>query len=367
MKLPATLVASGRYEEFAKGPGARQGRSNSLKWPWLYDKLRAKGYSKSKAAAISNSRIGMRKKGRLSLLTAKQAHDPKVLKRLGEAKGHVTKGKLLRASAELGLSYEFACKSKACAPPPVGTGGSTGTGAAEKAYNSGYAAGRRGNPEALQNADMRRVGPSWYKGFFDGEGGHPKGHSLENDMKTFKVITAAQARGDSRPVSHEEFQRLARIGQGQLDKMASTSSPTTGLDKNWDTIKTETFAEVQKSWGGATIDSHTGQALPQGANKYAITVKGGQKTVSVPENATLEQFAAAMDKARKDFGPILERQSHYLGVFHDDQHKRIDIDPVIVVTDRADVDTIGAASHSIGGAYNFADGNGYWPPHVGEG
>lgn len=94
--LPASLVASGKYEEFAKGPGSRQGRSNSLKWPWLYDKLVAKGYDHSKAAAISNSRIHMRKKGRLSLLTAKQAHNPAVLRRLGKAKGHVTKGQLLK-------------------------------------------------------------------------------------------------------------------------------------------------------------------------------------------------------------------------------------------------------------------------------
>lgn len=85
VSLPASLAASGQYEEFAKGPGARQGRSNSLKWPWLYDKLRAKGYDKSKAAAISNAKIHVRKSGRLSVLTKDQAHNPKVLARLREA------------------------------------------------------------------------------------------------------------------------------------------------------------------------------------------------------------------------------------------------------------------------------------------
>jgi hypothetical protein len=99
VRLPESLTASGRYEEFAKGPGARHGRSNSLKWPWLYDKLRAKGYDKSKAAAISNSRIHMRKKGRISVLPAKAAHDPKVLQRLAEADKagkHATKGMLTK-------------------------------------------------------------------------------------------------------------------------------------------------------------------------------------------------------------------------------------------------------------------------------
>jgi hypothetical protein len=110
--MARTIVASGRYEEFAKGPGARHGRSNSLKWPWLYDKLRAKGYDKSKAAAISNSRVGMRKKGRLSVLPRAASHNPEVLKRLAEADKqgkHATKGQLtkgLKFSVE-GRSEEF--------------------------------------------------------------------------------------------------------------------------------------------------------------------------------------------------------------------------------------------------------------------
>ncbi len=101
------MAESGRYDEFialtaAVGPGKRHGRSNSLKWPWLYDKLRAKGYDKSKAAAISNSRIHTRKNGRISVLPAKMAHNPKVLAKLRTAdkKGkHSTKGSL-RASAD---------------------------------------------------------------------------------------------------------------------------------------------------------------------------------------------------------------------------------------------------------------------------
>ena len=138
--LPEALAASGKYEEFAQGPGKRHGRSNSLKWPWLYDKLRAKGYDKSKAAAISNSRIHMRKKGRLSVLPAKAAHNPKVLDRLAKSakdRKHATNGKLtkginLSAHSERLQEFvgtiEFACHSKACAPPPTGSGGSKGGG-----------------------------------------------------------------------------------------------------------------------------------------------------------------------------------------------------------------------------------------------
>lgn len=97
VKVTPAMLASGKYEEFAQGPGKRHGRSNSLKWPWLYDKLVAKGYDHSKAAAISNSRIGTRKKGRISVLKASQAHNPAVLKRLAaadKAGKHSTRGTL---------------------------------------------------------------------------------------------------------------------------------------------------------------------------------------------------------------------------------------------------------------------------------
>lgn len=202
----------------------------------------------------------------------------------------------------------------------------------------------------------------WKLGFFDGEGGHPKGRSIHETIK------ASEARGDSRPVSYHEFQRLAQRGQEQLDGFKKNASPTTGLDQNWDKLKKDTWNEVQTEWGGATIDAHTGQPLPQGADKFAITVKDkGVDTVSIPIDATQDQFDAAMDAAKQRFGSILEREQHHLGVFRDDDLGRIDFDPVLVISSRADVDTIGAASRSIGGAYNFSDGNGYWPPHVAEG
>lgn len=211
-------------------------------------------------------------------------------------------------------SAEFACYDASCAPPPVGTGGSKSKG-----------------------------------------GG------------THQIITAAEARGDSKPVSAEEFQRLASIGQAKYDKMKENTSSIDGLDdpENWDSLKKATYQEVQAEWGGATIDAHTGKALPQGANKWAMTVKDpGMETHSIKIGVSEDEFDAAMDAAREKFRSVLERQDHYLGVFRDDDVGRIDFDPVMVVDNLSDVHTIGAATRNIGGAYNFADGNGYWPPHV---
>jgi len=183
----------------------------------------------------------------------------------------------------------------------------------------------------------------------------------------FAPITAAEKRGNSRAVSNEEFQRLATIGRAQLDELAANSSPIEALDASWDSIRDRALSEAQKSWGGATIDSHTGEFLPDGADKFALTVKdSGFETVSVPEGAGREEFMTAMDAAKEKFRPILERQNHYLGVFHDDDLGRIDFDPVTVVDTIDEVETIGAATRAIGGAYRFSDGNGYWPPHVDE-
>lgn len=214
----------------------------------------------------------------------------------------------------------------------------------------------------MERADKRGANSHWYTGFYDADAGRPKGSGLHDTIK------ASEARGDSRPVSYNEFQRIAARGQEQLDGFKKNASPIKGLDDNWDSLKKGTFNEVQTEWGGATIDSHTGKPLPQGIDKYAVTVKDkGFDTVSIPIGSDQKAFDAAMDEAKEKFRPILEREQHHLGVFRDDAVGRIDFDPVLVLSNRADVDTIGAASRSIGGAYRFSDGNGYWPPHVAEG
>lgn len=69
----------------AAPPKGKYGRSGSLKWPWLFDILKAKGMHPSKAAAIANANKKYRKKGRLNVLTAKQAESPAVGRRIAKA------------------------------------------------------------------------------------------------------------------------------------------------------------------------------------------------------------------------------------------------------------------------------------------
>jgi hypothetical protein len=90
-------------------------------------------------------------------------------------------------------------------------------------------------------------------------------------------------------------------------------------------------------------------------------------SISVPEHASFADYSRAMDEAKSLFRPALERRSFYLGIFHDDELHRIDLDPVAVVDSIADVESIGAYTRAIGGAYHFKSGDGFWPPHVAEG
>lgn len=169
-------------------------------------------------------------------------------------------------------------------------------------------------------------------------------------------------------MSSAEFQRLARLGNQWIDRAKRDATPTTGLDQHWDRIKHDAYREAQLPWGGATINPHTGQQIRPDADLYALSVKPrGMTTVSVPETASEAEFGAAMDQAKELFRPALERAHFHLGVFHDDDNHRIDIDPVAIVDSLDLVDQVGAYTHAIGGAYHFKSGDGFWPPHVAEG
>jgi hypothetical protein len=186
--------------------------------------------------------------------------------------------------------------------------------------------------------------------------------------KIVEPIGIEGARGNSRAVSHEEFQHLAGEGRDRLHEIQHRPWSTAGLDEHWPQVKERTWREVQKSWGGATVDPRTGKDLPQGADKWAMSIKPtGLDTTSISEHASRAEFDEAMNVAQAKYHNQLTKGGSYLGIFHDDDLNRIDIDPVTVLDSLREVETIGAYTHAIGGAYKFSDGNGYWPPHVAEG
>lgn len=172
----------------------------------------------------------------------------------------------------------------------------------------------------------------------------------------------------TRAVSAAEFQSLAAEGKARLAGFRDRASPTTGLDENWDGVKAQAFADSRETWGGSTIDAHTGKFLTGNEDAYALTVKPpGMASVSIPAGASREEFDAAMGTARDRFGDLLTYEGFHLGVFNDGDLGRIDIDPVLVVKSHHDVETIGSYTHSVGGGYHFKSGDGFWPPYVESG
>jgi hypothetical protein len=180
-------------------------------------------------------------------------------------------------------------------------------------------------------------------------------------------IGESKARGNSPTVSPEQYDILREQGKAYIAKMRSGPGDTSGMDANWEAIKGHAYEESQKDWGGVTIDPRTGADFKppkQESGPYAISVRNpGQDTISIPSNATREQFDAAMEQAKASYSQ-LGAKDHYLGVFHDNDKGTIDFDPVLIVNTPAQVEAVGAYTKSIGGAYDFATGNGYFPPHV---
>jgi hypothetical protein len=227
--------------------------------------------------------------------------------------------------------------------------------------NAADDAARPGGTGKGQATGMRNAWLSWQA--------YAREHGLRTELGTTALpptpITEAEARGNSRPVSAAEFHDIASQGRDLLSKFEDSRSPVTGLTGNWDSLRDQAWEAVQASWGGVTIDAHTGELVPDGADKFAVSVKPpGIATISIPEGATEAEFDRAMDEALQRFGPLLESSQFHLGVFHDDENHRIDIDPVLVVDTQAEAEAIGAYTHNIGGSYRFSDGNGYWPPHI---
>lgn len=162
-----------------------------------------------------------------------------------------------------------------------------------------------------------------------------------------------------------QFQAVAHKGRAMYEQRAANVDGTRGLNKNWDSIRNQAYESTREPWGGVTVNAKTGRELNTKANAFALTAREpGTDSVRVHPGARPEEFHAAMDSAKEQFGHILARKDHHLGVFHDADTGTIDIDPVMVVRDRKQAEAIGAHTRNVGGAYNFKDGNGYWPPHV---
>ena len=177
-------------------------------------------------------------------------------------------------------------------------------------------------------------------------------------------ITKDEARGNSRPVTRDEFEYLALIGQQFLNTLKNDAPAPLALSNGRRILADAAWIATRDEWGGITANAHTGSLFDSNERVYALTVKGDQDSVSVPIDASRAQFNDALYRAVRTFD--FHFHGAFLGVFRDDDEGTIDFDPVIIVDSIELVEKVGAATHAIGGAYCFEDGNGYWPPHISE-
>jgi hypothetical protein len=172
------------------------------------------------------------------------------------------------------------------------------------------------------------------------------------------------AQATSREVSHAEFQQVAAAGTARLAKMAEGGHSTEGLSKP--SVAEHAYAATREPWGGATYNPRTGDPVEfHGKDKHALAVREqGESSITVHPDAGQEHMQAAIGAAQERWSDKLGRSQHYLGVFHDADKKQIEVDPVVVTRGKQAAQEISAATHATGGAYNFASGDGVYPPHV---
>jgi hypothetical protein len=152
-----------------------------------------------------------------------------------------------------------------------------------------------------------------------------------------------------------------------MDALKANTEEPTGLDNNWDSLVKHAYNATRQPWGGATINAHTGVPLTGTEDAYALTARDpGKSSISIHPNASPEEFGQAMSQARQQFAPELSRPGHHLGVFRDEDKGTIDFDPSYVTNDPKHIETVGAYTHAVGGAYHFKSGDGFWPPHIAE-
>ena len=114
------------------------------------------------------------------------------------------------------------------------------------------------------------------------------------------------------------------------------------------------YRRVQASWGGATIRVSNGQFLASDAIGYVFATG---PTIEIPENADYFEFRGAVAKLEANYP-----DAEYFGFFHDNAKRTIDLNPVMFVKTRAEVDA--AYNDGVdmpGGAYELHTGDGYWP------
>lgn len=167
-----------------------------------------------------------------------------------------------------------------------------------------------------------------------------------------------------REVTPQESADLAAQGKQFVDARLAASSPNTLNDP---ALIDAAFNNVQKEWGGATVDAHNGHVLTKAdakGNHYAVTARLGKEETTIPIGSSRAVFDRAYHTALTRYSDVLDSDGGHLGIFRNEDTGKIEFDPVYHTTDTHTTEAVGTYSHSNGGAFNFRTENGHWTPHV---
>lgn len=166
------------------------------------------------------------------------------------------------------------------------------------------------------------------------------------------MITKAQARGDSQGLSASDYRKHARNGAYELANLLGVRPDAITEERAWQS--------VQGAWGGVTI-TLPGQYIVTPVTGYAVSVSGSANfghTIVRRIGVDRDTFVSAYREALRKF-----QGAPCIGVFRDDDTGLIEFDAVVIVADRDLARDIATHCGSLGGAYDFATGNGVWPYH----
>lgn len=192
--------------------------------------------------------------------------------------------------------------------------------------------------------------------------------STDDVILTLNDLSTADGRR-SPAVTREEFMEFHDAGKAKYDELrAEKAEPDAIIDDNsFRTLVDDAYNNTRGVWDGETYNAKTGEKVAKDADAYVLSIRDkGVDSVTISPNASKEEFAEAMEEARKRFADTLTTKDAHLGVFNDGDTGMIDIDPVYITDKLQTAQELGAYTRATGGAFHIKSGDGYWPPHVAD-
>jgi hypothetical protein len=166
-----------------------------------------------------------------------------------------------------------------------------------------------------------------------------------------------------RHVSLDEAAALRARGARIMADAAGAKSSIEPMVSNWNAVVDDLHSAVQPAWGGATFNPRTGARITPAEGRFVSAV-GNTVSLTPAEARDPRKYRAALERFVDANREALQQDRHVIGVFHDEELGRVDIDLAVLTHELEDAEGIQLALQRPGGAYDFDTGNGVYAPVV---